>query len=289
MGFDWFHLVLIYILTNATSKLIQKYALGDEKVDPTAFSAFFMFMVGAFTIPFLPFEKIVFPHSPKIWLAVLLSGVFYTVCMILYFHALKNTEVSQVETISTTRSIWLMVLGVIFFREDLSLAKFIGVALIFLGLAVIYWSKGSFTELKKPHLYTLLYAFLISNAYALDKFALGYFSICLYQVVIYIIPAIITVVFIPGTAGKIKYLLRPQKNNYLILLSCVIQMVSTLALYGAYQVGELSVVGPIAQTSTVLTITFGMLMLREKWNLKRKIAGIIITLIGVVFLKIISF
>ncbi|WP_073028675.1 hypothetical protein [Desulfosporosinus lacus] len=56
-------------------------------------------------------EKPSITNSLELWLVVILSSVFYTVCMVLYYNALKSTEVSQVETIATTRSIWFLVFG----------------------------------------------------------------------------------------------------------------------------------------------------------------------------------
>lgn len=290
MSLSWFPLVIIYILNNAISKILQKYALKGEEVDSNAFSAFFLLTVGVMTLPFLLVEKLVISTSPRIWLIVLLSGIFYTVCMALFYYALKNTEVSQVETIATTRAIWIMLLGVVFFQENLTISKFIGVFCIFLGLAVIYWKRGKFTGFSKPHLYTLLYAVIISGAYALDKFCLDYFSVAAYQVIIYCLPALLTVIFIPGTLGKIRLFLRPQKSTTIFFVCCFFQMISTLALYRAYQVGgELSVVGPLTQTSTVLTIFMGILFLQERWNLRRKVVGALLTIMGIVFIKVLSF
>jgi len=290
MTLDWFSLVLIYIASNAVSKILQKIALRGEEVDPTAFSAFFLFTVGILTTPFLLLENRVISLDLRVWGVVLLSGIFYTVCMGLYYYALKHTEVSQVETISTTRAVWIMALGVLFFREALTVSKAAGVLCIFLGLAVIYWQGGSFSGFKKPHLFTLLYAMIISGAYALDKYCLASFSVAFYQTVIYILPAILTVIFLPGTLSKIRPLVRPRKSNGILFLACLFQMVSTLALYRAYQVGgELSVVGPLAQTSTVLTIFLGILFLRERWNLRRKVAGALLTISGIILIKVLNF
>ncbi len=103
---------------------------------------------------------------------------------------------------------------------------------------------------------------------------------------IYILPAIFTVLFIPNTLEKVKYLVKPGKNTFMMLLCAIFQMISTLALYGAYKYGgELSVVGPLAQTSTVLTIIIGIVVLKERWNLKRKVIGIVVTLVGVGFIR----
>jgi len=290
MTFGWFPLVLIYIGTNAVSKVVQKLALKNEEVDSTAFSALFLFIVGVFSAPFLIFEQVVFSFDPRAWAAVLLSSILYSACMVLFYHALKLIEISQVEVVATTRSIWSMILGIIFFHEALSFSIFIGVILIFFGLAVIYWEKGKFTGFQKPHLYTLFYAILITAAYALDKYALNYFSVVMYQVIIYITPALMTVIFLPGTFTKIKPLLKAQKSTYLILLCCTFQMISTLALYRAYQMGgELSVVGPLTQLTTVITILIGIILLKERWHLTQKIIGISLAILGVFFIKVLSF
>lgn len=289
VSYSWFHLVLIYITLNSASKLLQKYSILENEVDPNAFSAFFLLMVGLLTIPFLYFEKVQYSLDIKIWLVVLLSSLLYTICMILFFQSLKNIEVSQVEIIATTRTIWLMLLGIIFFHETLYLSQFLGIVLIFLSLVIIYWVRGKEYKFTKHHYYTILYAILISCAYALDKYLLNYFSVALFQVIIYIVPALMTMVFIPNTYEKMKCLVKPQKSNYLILLCCFFQMLSTLALYAAYKIGDLSLIGPLAQTSTILTIIIGIVVLKERWNLKRKIIGIILTVLGIVFIRFISF
>lgn len=290
MNLNWFQLVLIFIAANVASKIIQKTALKDERVNPTAFSAYYLFMVGVMTIPFAWAEKTLINTEPRIWLMILLSAAFYTGSTLFYYHALKSTEISQVETIVTSRTVWMMLLGAIFFQEALNLSKIIGVLLIFGGLAVIYWWPGHKKPQGKAHLYVFLYTLLISGGSALDKFAVNYFSVAFYQMVIFTIPALMTVVMVPGTLAKIRPLVRPGKTAVLILASCLLSTIACLSLYRAYQVGgELSVIGPLAQTSTVLTIAIGIIFLRERWNLRRKLIGIALTLLGVIFIKVLNF
>lgn len=289
MTLSCFQLVIIYVFTNSTSRILQRYVIKDEEVDPTAFSAFWHLMSGVIGIPFILTAPIVFPHHIKIWLIAILSGALYTTCLLLYFKALKITEISQTETIATTRSIWIMLLGAIFFGEILTASKIIGVALIFTGLVVVYCQKIKNPSFGRHHIYVLIYSILISCAYALDKYALGYFSVAFYNVLLYILPGTFTLAVYPKALKKIRCLIKPKKNNYLIILSCSTQIVSSLSLYAAYKVGELSVIGPLAQTSSVLTIIFGIALLKERWNLKRKIAGIAIVFTGVIFLRFLVF
>jgi len=109
-------------------------------------------------------------------------------------------------------------------------------------------------------------------------------------VLIFTLPAGISLVLFPS-ATKIIIPMFKTKRNYLPMLACFLtQAISLLALYRAYQTsGQLSVVGPIAQTATIVTITVGILMLHEFWNLKRKIIGIGLALIGIIFLRFVSF
>jgi len=113
MLINWFPLVLIYILLNATSKILQKFIVSNEKVDDIAFSIVFMFASGLFTLPLIMVEPIRIPTQPIAWIAFIVSCLGYAFCMTLYFYCMKRLEISQVETIGTSRSIWMMLLGII--------------------------------------------------------------------------------------------------------------------------------------------------------------------------------
>jgi len=287
---NWFPLVLIYILMNATSKILQKFIIRNEKIDDIAFCIVFMFGSGLFTLPLIMVEPARLPAQPTAWIAFIVSCIGYTVCMTLYFYCMKRLEISQVETIGTSRSIWMMVLGIIAFGEVITLSKVVGICLIIAAIVTVYARKGVLIGLEKNHLLVLLYAIIISICYALDKYVLGYFSLVLFQVLIFTIPAFIIAIIFPASAKKIIPMFKSKRNTILMLVCCFVQAVSVLALYRAYQIGgQLSIVGPIAQTTTVVTITAGILILREYWNIKRKIIGILLALLGVIFLRFLSF
>ncbi len=289
MTSSWFYLVIIYILANSTSKLIQKYALKDEEVHPTAFSAFWHLGTGIVALPAVFVDGLSVPQQPVLWILPLTSGLIFTACMLMYFHALKNTEVSQIEAIATTRAIWVVVLGVLFFGETLSWSKAIGGTLIFFGLVIVYWKKNNGNGFSKHHAFVFFYALLNSSAYAVDKYALNYFSVGFYNTLLYLLPGFFTIIIFPKALSNIRLLIKPKKNNYLIVLSCIVQAISTLSLYKAYKIGELSVIGPLSQTTTVTIIIVGIVFLNERWNIRRKLVGTGFALLGVIFLKFVSF
>ncbi len=290
MEINWFPLVLIYIVTNATSKILQKIIVSNEKVDEIAFSIIFLFAPGFLTLPLIVIQPIRLPTQPAAWIALFVSCIGYACCMLLYFYSMKRIEISQVETIGTTRAIWMMVSGILFFNEAITLSKMIGICLIMAAIVTVYARKESLIGLGKTHFAVLLYAIIISNCYALDKYALGYFSLVFFQVLIFTVPACITAIFFPAAVKNIIPMFKTKRNTIFLLTCFLFQAVSVLALYRAYQMGgQLSIVGPIAQTTTLVTITAGIVILHEYWNLKRKIAGILLALLGVIFLRFLSF
>lgn len=287
---NWFPLVIIYILLNSTSKILQKFILKNEEIDDIAFSIVFMFASGLFSLPLIFFEPIRVPTQPNAWIALIVSCIGYAFCMTLYFYCMKRLEISQVETIGTSRSIWMMVLGIVAFGEVLTLSKIIGICLIIAAIIIVYARKDALIGLGKIHFAVLLYAIVISICYALDKYALGYFSLVLFQVLIFTIPAYMIALFFPGSVKKIIPMFKTKRNAVLMVVCFFVQSFSVLSLYRAYQIGgQLSIVGPIAQTTTVVTITAGILILREYWNIKKKMIGIFLALLGVIFLRFLSF
>ena len=75
------------------------------------------------------------------------------------------------------------------------------------------------------------------------------------------------------------------KNALKILLLCTIDTLGTIALYTAYQIGRnASVIGPLSATRVLLSVILATIILKERNNITNKIIGVIITVIGVIFL-----
>lgn len=283
---SWFPLVLIYILTNSISKILQKRIMDKKCMDPSAFSSIFQFNAGIFTIPFIFMEPLKLAGSIHVWLVVGLSCLCFTFCMVFYYYGLKRVEMSQAETIATTRSIWMMFFGIVFLGEAASWSKLIGGGMIFIAIAGIYWTGKTLNGFSRGHAAVAAYAVVIGIAFACDKYAMGYFSAAFYQFFIYIVPGIITPLIFPGTVAMIKQIIAERANWGLLLLTSFIQAISTLCMYNAYRVGgDLSVVGPMGQTTIIITITYGIVFMHERWNLNRKIIGAVLAFAGILVLK----
>jgi uncharacterized membrane protein len=133
----------------------------------------------------------------------------------------------------------------------------------------------------------IIYAAVVSISGAIDKYVLNFMQPGLYQVIGYILPALLTVLFIPGTIANIKPILKPSKSRLNSILSSFLLAAATFSYFYSYRSGgEISKVGPISQSSVILTVVLGIIFLKEKQNLKNKLIGAMIVCIGVVLMKI---
>lgn len=287
LQFDWFTLTIISVVSWSLTTIIQKAALKGEEVNASSFSALFQILVGLITIPIAITGFKTLPHGIGIWSLVVLSSFLYFIANFLFFYSLKDIEASQSTIITSTRAIWFMILGLIFFREIITAYKLFGISLIILGLVIIYFNKGSFKSFSIKHFYLLIYALIFSLANTLDKYILNYFDPSAYQVIAFLLPALFTLIFIPGTLKGMKPLVKVNKNNFYLLTSSITYTIAALSLYTSYKVGaEISKAGSISQASIIITVLLGIVFLKERENLAKKIIGSIIVFAGVMLLKI---
>lgn len=283
---NWFTFSILFIFASSSSKLVQKIALKNNDVHPAAYSIFFSILVGLLSIP-LGINTIQIPKvGLGIWVIFLLTSAVYASTTLLYSYALKDEDVSQLEIISTSRAMWILLLGLIFFKEAITLNKIFGVGLIFLGLFVMYWRKGGIENFGRPQILMFFYAIIVSVGYVLDKYNLNYLPLGLYQVLIFIVPGIIIAAFVPGSFSKARQMMKFNKSNLIIAVSALFYALAAFFLFSAYNAGgEVSKVGPIVQSATVLTVVFGILLLHERNNIIKKIIGAILVFAGVLFIK----
>lgn len=285
--FDWFTLTIISLTAASVVRILQKAALTEQKSDPIAFSIYFQLLVSLIAAIIASTNIGSYPKDMNVWLVALLISFLYAVLFILFYYALKHTEVSQVGILSATQSFWVLLGGVIFWNEPLSQNKIIGVLLIVFGIAAVYWRKGGFKGFGMPQLLVILCAILGGVLGVLDKYIIGYFSEpATYMVFSFLVPALLTAAFIPGAVKKIKPMLGWNKSNFLIIIGAILLNFGSIAYYLALKAGgEVSQIGPIFQSTTILTVILGIVFLNERENLGRKMLGAIIVFLGVLNIK----
>lgn len=284
---DWFTLALISSILISFTGVFQKVAIKDQNVDPAAFSIYSQLLVGLFAAAFAfkDFGKITF--TVNMILGTVLMSFCYASATLLYYYALKKTELSQVKIISATRSLWVMLGGFMFLGEVITLNKTIGILFIVLGISVVYWHRNGIKGLGIPHLLMVIYAVITAAAGILDKYLLNFFTNPnTYIIASFIVPSFLTALFMPGSAVKIAPVLKSVKLSFSILAAALTLNLATLCLFTALQNGgEISKAGAIWQASTIFSVLLGITLLKERENALRKIIGVIIVVAGILFIR----
>ena len=109
------------------------------------------------------------------------------------YTSIKKTEISLKEPLSQSRLIWVLIFGVVFLGEVVSISRFIGTFFVLCGAIVLVfhpeqkWGRFSDSGVR----WTLGTAVISATVALVDKFALGYFPSEMYAFLAFFVPAIL--------------------------------------------------------------------------------------------------
>lgn len=279
VNMDWLLLaVLSAVVMGANSLLIKKVMRFDDSVG----LGIIIQVVGSIIFGgLILFSNNVWPSDWIAYLAMLIAGFCWVGSTYYGFKAYNLDDVSILGPLGKTSLIWTLLFGFLLLGEAASWQKIIGVALILAGALVLAWKKNLFKELVGPGVkYMLLAAFFVGCAYIADKKALEYFQTNLYTFLAFATPLVLFLILFKNPYERTKQIIRNNAKNALLvgILDCAWYALLMMAL----SVSEATLVNPILQTSLVVSVIGGIVLLKEKKNLLQKIAGSIVILLGAV-------
>lgn len=174
-----------------------------------------------------------------------------------------------------------LIFSLVFFKEQLTLAQWVSIALIFLGLFLTTFNLRLFQKVNladKGIFYAIL-AFIvwgICGAFLkIPAVSYGWYWTSIIMLIPYLLILKLSTNNIKLTQFKIK-------NFGLFLLMVVLIVLADLGYNGSFQFGgDIALVGTIAGSYSTLSTFLAYLVYREPLTLKQKI-GIIISLLGIV-------
>jgi uncharacterized membrane protein len=120
----------------------------------------------------------------------------------------------------------------------------------------------------------------------LDKYLIGFYNIYAYQVLNFISCSIITAIIFPKSIKNVKEFLTIKKSNFYIMIAAFLGSIGCISYFISLKTGgEISQVGPILQSSMILTVLIGIIFLNEKERLIQKLISAVLMFVGVVLLR----
>lgn len=269
----WFNVIIYLVLTVGFSQM-YKMATRRSKKDGALITCI-QILSSIFILLAIPFYGIKFPTDYTVYLWLLASIVFYAIADRLNATVRRGLEVSTFSIIEQVKTVFIITLGLLFFKEPFVWTKILGAILIVATNVFLLYQKGKFV-INKYVILELLACLSISIANFIDIGISEQFNLPIYIALTLMIPAIFIIVLERIKLKEIKEEFM-EGNKKAILITSGIWGFMILFFLQAYQYGTVTTVTPIASLSVVFNVIAGYLFLKERNDITKKIiAGILI-------------
>ena len=278
---NWFWLTIIYLILLTSATLISKKSLNNLNIDEIVFGASIQLAtsVTSLFLALLTGWNFVFNSaSTPLFIGM---GIIYSFAISFYFTGLKKTELSVAAILDSTSSIYSLILGTLFLNEPLLLSKFIGIAFIVAAILIVSF-KNRVSSFNKYSWILLFSAFFYALGAIFDK-KLNTFGNPLSYLTLSFATAGISILLINFKRTKIAFKETFKNKNFWIGISVngVLYSLGFWALFEAYhRGGEVSRMFPITLSMSVIIPILGIIFLKERDNIVKKLVAIVIMILG---------
>ncbi len=280
---NWLLYVILYLVV--ITVFIQFYKMATKKIQKTGALTVVLEMIGGLTALVLSlFFEIRFPTDIRIYIMLGISIICYTVKDRIETKVMTGIEASTFNILQQLSTTFMIFAGLIFFKEEFILAKFIGAMLIIFSNVLVFYQKGKF-EFNKYVLLGIVSNLVFTVALFLDVNISEHFNLPMYAAITLIVPAILIMIFERIKLSEIKSEFT-NGNKKAILITAISWPITIITQLKAYQLGNVTIVAPLCALSVMLNVMVGYLFLKEKDNLLRKIISAILIIISIILIKI---
>lgn len=280
---NWIFFALLSALFGVGYGIVSRKLSVNSK-NPRALSIVFNFTSSLLALILFSFDRWWFRPVPfDVWLYLLLAIILYAVFEGTHFYGRKYVDVSTASILFRLNTVISVAVSFIFLKELFTINKALATILILISTYLV--SVKSFDlKFKKGLVYILIATLALGLVRPLDKIASTYFSLPLYTFAVYAGPVFFMSIF----PKLIKF--KELRNEFVmggwkIVLLGAINILEYYFMIKAYQIADASLVIPVVSLSTVLTVLIGIVFLKERDNIIRKVIAGFLAFAGVILMK----
>ncbi len=281
---SWSFYVMLYLVL--ATLFTQFYKITTRTLTkPGALTVLLQMTAGLIVLLLSPFFEFKFPNSINVYIMLGISVVFYAISDRMNTTVRSGIEASTYSMIKQLSTTFMIFAGLIFFKEEFVLTKFIGaILIIFSNLLIFYKKKGKF-EFNKYILLGILSNIAFTVALFLDVNISDNFNLSFYVAITLMVPALLIIICERIKPSEIKREI-VNGNKKSILITALSWGTMILVQLRAYQLGNVTVVAPLCALTVILNVIIGYIFLKEKENLLRKIIAAVLIIISVILIKV---
>lgn len=280
---NWKFYIIIYLIVsvifNQSYKIVTKKNINDGVL--TILIQSISIITCIFLLPLFKFK---FPTDFKVYLFLFVSIIFYTINDRLGTTARKGLESSTYIILKQMSTVFMIFMGIVFFKEPFILKKIIGSLLIILSNVLVFYKKENF-KINKHLIFGIVANASLAIALFLDVNNSNKFNLSFYVLLTFLIPMILIFLF---ERIKIKDVVKEYNNSNksALIITGVTWTFMMVTKLKSYELGTISVVATLTSLTVILNIIVSYFFLKEKNNMLRKIIAGLLIIVGIILIKI---
>lgn len=279
----WWVNVIFYLIFAVIFTQFFKVATKTSKKDG-ALIVGLEFLAGIFILLVSPFFEFKFPTDWKAYLFLGLSIIFYAIADRLSTTVRRGIEASSYNILQQISTVFMIIVGLVFFKEPFVWNKILGAILIIFSNIFIFYKKGKF-KVDKYIILGIIGQLSFSIAMFLDVNISDNFNLPMYISITLMVPALLIFLFERPKLKEIRSEFTDGNFKALLItaISWGLMIVSQLR---AYQFGNITIVSPLCAITVILNVISGYVFLKERDNLLNKIIAGILIIISVILIRL---
>ena len=267
------------VIFNQSYKIVTKTSNKDG-----ALTILLQLLTGVITLLWFPFFEIKFPTDLRIYFFLGLAVIFYAIEHRSNTTARRGIQSSTISILGQVYTIFMIIIGLIFFREPFVITKIMGALLIIFSNFLVFYKNGAL-KLNRYILFGVLANLSMAIAGFVDISISNNFNLPIYVAITFIMPAFLIFLF---ERPKLSDIQSEFKNGNKAAIFITAFCWSSFSIVGlrAYLLGSVTTVVPLFALNVILNILAGYIFLKERDNLFKKLIAGILVIISVILIQI---
>lgn len=279
---SWEFFVILYLIASVVFS--QEFKLANRNMkNAGSLTILLEIFTGIFSLMMMPFFEMKFQINSSIILTLLVVVLIYAVTDRLNIEARYGLDPSTFSMMKQLSTVFMIIFGFIFLKEELILKKIIGTILIIMANLILTYSKGKFV-INKYFVMTFFANLLFAIAMLINVDLSDHFNLAFYTYITVTIPAILIFIFGKHSIKEVKEEFNLyDKKKFVLAVFCWALMLNTSIR--AYQLGSVTVVASLFALTAILNALVEFIFNKNRSKFIQKIVAAIIILIGVILIR----
>ena len=279
---SWKFWVMLYLVSAVVFAQAFKKANRNMK-SAGALTILLEVFTAFFALFFIPFFDFTWPTDTNVYLILLAVVSIYAITDRLNIEARYGLDPSVFSMLKQLSTVFLIILGFIFLKEQIVLKKIIGSVIIIFANVLLVFNKGKI-KFNKYFIMSFVSNFLFAVAMLINVNISNYFNLAFYTILTVFTPSMLIFIFGKHSLKELKCEFNYYDKKYFLLASfCWCLML--IASVRSYQLGNVTLIAPLLTLTSILNTMYEYFVCKNKSKFIEKVIASILIIIGVVIIK----